>query len=224
MDDTTIFEAFDNVANNYTGASQISESSLAKDWLSQFLGNDNYKNSTNDTMKMVAYLMDTDLWSQYYAGLDAKYAIGGPTIELFCASYKDIHPENYIECIAMTYYEIDGYGLKTKNGSSFSTMIGQNEQWSGDAEDSGTFENALDSEYNQIYSKSMDSNFKGTAIASPSCFTTSTTDILQSIPQVIFGGTQILGIPVTPAARPIVCLNSNVKLEEINDETLLIVK
>ena len=104
---------FTDILNDYTGSSWIKENTntKAQKWLSKYLNE--YPESTNDNIKAVAYMMDTDSWSTF-KGDKAEYAIGGPTLELFCASYKVTHPSRYIECDSINE---NGYQVKWSNGS-----------------------------------------------------------------------------------------------------------
>ena len=93
--------SFDNVINDYDGGKFIWENSLGKNWLSKYLNytTDNgvtYPNreeSTNYNIRATSYLMDTNVWSGY-EGDKAKYAMGGPTLEMFVESCKDTHIES----------------------------------------------------------------------------------------------------------------------------------
>ena len=42
-----------------------------------------------DNEKAVASMLDVDVWSGYKNNIYAKYAIGGPTIEMFCKAYNN---------------------------------------------------------------------------------------------------------------------------------------
>lgn len=95
-----------DITNAYTNSSSyIWNNSKAKNWLSQWYSYSNGKHKTsgdNKNLKAVAYMMDTSIWTTKFTtnwknfdGL-IDYAIGGPTLELFCASYKDTHPDKYI--------------------------------------------------------------------------------------------------------------------------------
>ena len=102
--------SFNDVYNDYEGSSWIlgqtegEENSLAKGWLHKYF---NYtadsgvtypnRTSTNENIKAVAYMLDTKIWNSY-AGEEAKYAIGGPPIEMYCTSYKESHPTSSISC------------------------------------------------------------------------------------------------------------------------------
>ena len=139
---------FKNILNDYTGSSWITQNSLAKKWLNTYLNS--YSSSANNNIKAVAYLMDTNVWS-IYAGNNAEYAIGAPTIELFCASYKDTHPDAYIECDSVTS---NGYQVKMSTSTSYYFFVGS----------------LPIGQYNGIYVKSNDSNLYGMWIASPSSY------------------------------------------------------
>lgn len=79
-----------NLTNYYSGSDNINENNPARKWLDLYYSK-NYS-STNNNMKAVAYMMDTDTWKQYATEGIAEYAIGGPTLELFAASYNNLHP------------------------------------------------------------------------------------------------------------------------------------
>lgn len=78
------------------GSLWISNNSKAKKWLSEYLKAN--PSSSNYNIKAVAYMMDTNIWNKYVDSQFAEYAIASPTIELFCASYKDTHPTKFVEC------------------------------------------------------------------------------------------------------------------------------
>lgn len=80
---------FDNVLQDYVGSESITTTNPARTWLSKYLSN---YSSTKDNMKAVAYMLDTVAWSEY-ANSKAEYAIAGPTLELFVASYNKTHTE-----------------------------------------------------------------------------------------------------------------------------------
>ena len=74
--------------------------------------------NTNPNIWAVAYLCDTDddgPWAEYKTG-NASWAMGGPTIELFTASYNATHTNHQITL------GIDTYGYTENTGSNwFST-------------------------------------------------------------------------------------------------------
>ena len=59
-------------------------------------------------------MLDTEIWNAKYQNSYAEYVLGGPTIEMFCASYKATHPTRYIECADTNSY---GYKVKWSDGS-----------------------------------------------------------------------------------------------------------
>ncbi len=91
--------SFDNVYNDYEGSQNIIKDSKAKKWIEWV---DSYPNSTNENIRAVAYMLDTseNVWGKY-AGSKAKYAIGGPTLEMFVESYNKSHDAN-LACKEMT--------------------------------------------------------------------------------------------------------------------------
>lgn len=85
--------SMDNVISDYSGYQNIN-SDLWKKWL-----NSAYTlncTSNDDSMKATAYMLDTNTWNKLYAGNNAEYAIGGPTIEMFFKSYNTKNNTNYI--------------------------------------------------------------------------------------------------------------------------------
>ena len=182
--------SFDNVINDYSGASWISSNSKGAKWLSQFLGS--YGTSTNNNIKAVAYMMDTNVWSGYYAGPDAEYAMGGPTIEMYCESYKDTHPSKYLECGNLNSY---GYQVRW-NGGSWNT------------EQSGLVQD----DFNSIYIKSDTSKARAMWLASPSAYNHS------SSMYAYYNGyvDSYAYFSNDPGLRPLVCLKSSIqfKIEE----------
>lgn len=108
------------VKGNYdcNDASWISQNSKGAKWLNQYWEKygDTFQSYPFD-IEVISYLMDTNVWSGYYAGEKAEYAMGAPTIELFCASYKETHPYNYIETIVQSGEDpygdyARGYGIR----------------------------------------------------------------------------------------------------------------
>ena len=143
--------SFGNVINDYKGSSDITNN-LVKPWLS-YLGK--YPSSTNINMKAVAYMLDTDVWSTFTDDdRKAEYAIGGPTLDLFCESYNQKHSDDeisYKNAITSNGYDIDtriGYSsdkLYVINSTSADAMwlaspsisseYLMDVTWSGDVED-----------------------------------------------------------------------------------------
>ena len=99
--------SFNNVINDYKGSSDITNGRI-KPWLSYL---NKYPNSTNPNMKAVAYMLDTDVWSTFTDDdRKAEYAIGGPTLDLFCESYNQKYPNDKLSYSSMSS---TGYNLYT---------------------------------------------------------------------------------------------------------------
>ena len=108
---------FSSIYQAYTGSASITDARVKKliSWVSS------YPSSTNINIRSIAYLLDIDLWNtQYKDSTYGAYAIGEPTIELFCKSYKDTHPERYIECANTDNY---GYNVKWSDEKRYGTDI-----------------------------------------------------------------------------------------------------
>ena len=143
-------------------------------------------------MKSVAYMMDTNAWNANYANnTKASYAIGGPTMEMLFASYNKMHDVAF-ESQASSER---GYKIRKTASDSWTTYI------SGMLDTSDT-----------LYVKSSDaSKSKASAywLASPSA------DHTYSVRGVSCDGNVGSGYYYIASFgfRPVVCLNSNVKLQ-----------
>lgn len=132
--------SFNNIVNDETyatGSDWIIKNSKAKQWLNQYLTD--FPEANNPSVKATAYMLDTNIWSNYYAGDFAEYAIGGTTIEMWCESYRDTHPNRYKNCYV---YNTMGYRVNEINEGEYTK-----------------------GEYNGIYSEPVSQ--QGTWIASP---------------------------------------------------------
>ena len=50
----------------------------------------------HSNMGAVAYMLDTNVWSTFTDSAGkAEYAIGGPTLDLFCASYNQKYSDKH---------------------------------------------------------------------------------------------------------------------------------
>ena len=107
---------FYNVLSDYTGSASIIDEKL------KALNNDYFNvkkySSTNNNMKAVAYMMDTNAWSGY-EGEYAEYAIGGPTIEMIMKSYSEKYGVDYRAQASSTI----GYLASKDGGASWSDYI-----------------------------------------------------------------------------------------------------
>ena len=191
---------FTNILNDYSGSSWIrgNTNSNAQKWLDTYL-NSSYGTSTNANMKAVAYLMDTNKWS-VYAGSAAEYAIGGPTLELFCASYKDTHTSRYLQCDSVNS---TGYKIKWSDGSYGYTLSG-----------------LTPDELNGIYIKKDTTKTNCMWLASPSAYGSDVLFDVDCTGTVDFS--RYYGGAV--GLRPLVCLKSEVQLERVDSDTFRIVE
>ena len=190
--------SFDNVYKDYTGASWINSNSKGNKWLNKFLSS--YSSSTNNNAKAVAYMMDTNVWSTY-AGTNAEYAMGGPTLEMYCESYKQTHPSKYVMNQATNS---TGYQVKWNTDSSWSYTI------SGLPQD----------DFNKIYINSDNSKAYAMWLASPSAYDTN--GVMYAY---YYGGVNNYSYyNSNPGLRPLVCLKSSVQLKKVSTGVYEIVK
>lgn len=118
---SSTFTCLNNVYEDYTGTEWIAgqtngkDNCLAKKWLSEYLNYNGTATSQEIGIKRVAYLVDTSIWEKY-SGTQAEYVIGTPTLELFCESYKQTHPNLYMEYKMMN--EV-GYAVKANTDTEY---------------------------------------------------------------------------------------------------------
>ena len=187
--------SFDNVYKDYTGSANITDPRITK-WINYVK---DYSTATGYGIQSVAFMLDEARWSAKYANPDyAEYAIGGPTLELWCASYKAAHPDKYVECT----YTSTGYQVKWSDSTSSPSY-----SVSGAEDDNDLY-----------YIKSSTSKCLYMWLASPSA---SYSDFL-----VYVGCTGSVSRSSYSSSytgfRPLVCLQSGIQLEKQNDGTYLI--
>lgn len=186
--------AMGDIIKDYNGSDDIVDEkikALNVDYFNKY----NYTNNS-DSMKAVAYMLDTNVWS-VYAGEKAEYAIGGPTIEMLLKSYNQ-------------KYEVDYQAKADKLGYRISNDGGIT--WNSDI--AYIFE-IKDSLY-VINSQSKASRMW---LASPSCYSTYCLMCVNFNGCIGFdsNGSTFQGF------RPVVCLKNNVYLEKQEDDTLYII-
>lgn len=114
---------FTNILTDYAGTSRIKDNV-------QILNNSYFSQgftSTNNNMKSVAYMLDTETWSGF-AGSDATYAIGGPTVEMLMKSYSEKYNVNY-KANADTKV---GYQISTDGGTNWKDLLDTSENLKND--------------------------------------------------------------------------------------------
>ena len=99
--------SMNDIYQYYDGASSIN-SMFADKWLSLYI--QSHSSAKDIASRATAYMLDMNIWSPIYANEYAEYAIGGPTIEIYCASYNNTHPLEEIDCIN----DWSGYLLRSR--------------------------------------------------------------------------------------------------------------
>lgn len=160
---------------------------------SYFVDNPTYSSGDNNNMKAVAYMLDTIAWSAF-KDKEGKslYAIGGPTIEMIFKSYNQKHPEMQYEVQAAS---TTGYKIRVNEGD-----------WK--------FYTDLDTEYfdatDTLYVLPTSNGANSMWVASP-CGSNP-----KDVMYILYNGSvSYSGYDGDNRGfRPLVCLNSNVQLQE----------
>ena len=185
--------AFRNVYQDYIGAIDITDLRITK-WLQKYL--DVAPSITNKNIRATAFMLDEPRWSEKYANSQyAEYAIGGPTLEMFVASYNKTHSEKPMYCSADQY----GYYISWTEGGLYASINGLDRSES-------------------LYVIRDESKAFGMWISSPSAYNTDTMVYVNSdgeVTNMSYGG-------ILPGIRPVVCLKSSIQLEKQSDGTYLI--
>ena len=188
---------FTNILGDYAGSARITDRKLKA--LNNSYFNENNFTSTNNNMKSVAYMMDTNAWNSKFKDVNnkAEYVIGGPTIELLFKSYNDKYKTEYeFQATNATGYQI----RKTANDSwsdAISSMLKTSDS---------------------LYVISSQSDAYGMWVASPSAGSAS------NVMLVYFSGhvTNYSYIYDCYGFRPLVSLKSDVQLQKNEDGTYTI--
>ncbi len=115
---------FAGILEDYTGSESITDVKLQNLNSSYFayLRLINNKRE-NDSIKAVAYMLDTDAW-KVFKGDNAEYAIGGPTSELFIKSYRQKYPQSALECkVVGVNDETNGYRYRNDSSGIWNTYV-----------------------------------------------------------------------------------------------------
>ena len=194
--------SFDSIINNYNGASDITDERIKKlneDYFNKY----GSENSTYSNMKAVAYMLDTseEVWGKF-AGEKAKYAIGGPTLELLFKSYNEKYNTNNKYQAQAT--SATGYKISSDGGESFGYYI----------KNSSDYLNAAD----DLYVIDETNNASAMWVASPSAGNSNVVCKVRYDGNVGDYGysSNVVGF------RPLVCLQSNVQLEKQQDGSFLL--
>ena len=187
--------SFDNIMDAYsTGAARITTDTIKKLNKSFFARSDASTN-TNGNMKAVAYMLDTTAWSTFKdKNGKADYVIGGPTLEMLFKSYNQKHPGKNYEAQATSAI---GYQLRVNGGT-----------WKNYTDSSSDYLDSSDSLYVLPSSKGAYAMW----VASPSAYTYDVVSVGYN------GGVGTYNCSDGYSGfRPLVCLKSNVQLQESGD-------
>ncbi|MBR3133179.1 MAG: BspA family leucine-rich repeat surface protein, partial [Clostridia bacterium] len=112
--------SFYDVIDDYTGASDIVNnpdlsSSLSKyhTWINT------HRTSTYESTRAIAYLLDTEIWTDMYGNSYSDYVIGSPTIEMIASSYNDMVKSIDSDSSVIEYNTEHTYGyyIRLSNGT-----------------------------------------------------------------------------------------------------------
>ena len=183
---------FNNILGDYAGSARIKDSRL------KALNNDYFNtkgfSSANNNMKSVAYMMDTTAWNSKFKDTNNKadYVIGGPSVELLFKSYNDKYKTAYVSQAT----NATGYQIKRKaKDTSWSYSIGSMLKTSA-----------------PLYVITARSNALAYWLASPSAYNhyyVMSVDYNGSVDCNGYNGNY-------SGFRPLVCLNSDVKLQKVS--------
>ena len=194
--------SMDDIINDYNGASDIIDVSL-QNLNSDYFSKYGSENSTYNNMKAVAYMLDTseEVWGKF-AGEKAKYAIGGPTLELLFKSYNEKYNTNNKYQAQAT--SATGYKISSDGGESFGYGISSSVDYLNKEDD--------------LYVTDETNNASAMRVASPSA---NYSDLVYG---VLFDGLvdRTSYSDFTIGFRPLVCLQSNVQLEKQQDGSFLL--
>lgn len=197
---------FTNILKDYaSGSARITDERIKRLNSSYFYKEENGKqvknySSNNSNMKAVAYLLDTVAWnSKFKVNNDSTvdYVIGGPTVEMLMKSYSEKSGGKYL---AKATSEI-GYKIGVDNEENMENY------WPG----------MFYLSYNSLYFLKKDEDVKKAAaywIASPSAG--GNANNLITVYYNAHVGSDSYRANNAIGFRPVVCLNSNVLLQENN--------
>ena len=183
---------FDNIMSIYsTGIARITTDTI-KNLNKSFFARSDISTNTNDNMKAVAYMLDTTAWSTFKDNNGkADYAIGGPTLEMLIKSFNQKHSEkNYdAQATCATGYQLRDNGGEWKNNITLRSGILMDD----------------------LYVIGGQSEALAMWVASPSAGGT-------NYVMYVYCTSFVNGYYFNRAGfRPLVCLNSNVQLQESED-------
>ena len=179
---------FDNIITKYSGSSNITDEKM-KAFNSDYFEKE--YTSTNNNMKAVAYMLDKDIWGDFVNSSVAEYAVGGPSVEMLLKSYSE---KNNVDYRAQAS-SATGYQVSNNGGTSYANYIG---------EMLSTGEN--------LYVLPQNKGANAMWLASPSAYHA------YGVVGVTYNGYVSSNgyADTTVGFRPLVCLNSNILLNEVS--------
>ena len=182
---------FTNILGDYSGSSRITDSRL-KALNNDYFNTKNYS-STDGNMKAVAYMMDTKAWnSKFLDSNKADYCIGGPSVELLFKSYN----EKYKTAFESQASSATGYQVRKTSNDSWTDYV-----------------DSRLSKSDPLYVITSTSNAEAYWLASPSTFNASSVMWVGSNGYFSFSTSSFHDF----GFRPLVCLNSNIKLQKVSN-------
>ena len=166
----------------------------------------NHVSSTDNNMRVVAYMCDTSVWNKFKTS-KADFAIGGPTIELLFKSYNKKYGTNYLAGSLEsneTSKDSEGKSVESINKTGYRISNNGGNSWT-----TGYNYTVITQDTTYILRQG---NTRGIWLASPSA-------VAQFIMRVDSNGqVDSDGIFGTHQGfRPIVCLKDDVQLEKVDD-------
>ena len=109
---------------NGSTASSLTSNLLTSKYLT-WIGSSQNTVTANPNIKAVAFMMDTNKWSDFAGGVSGAKAMGGPTLEMFIKSYNAAPSHSsrklstYDDGISSTNANSNGYKVKWESNSSW---------------------------------------------------------------------------------------------------------
>ena len=179
---------FNNILGKYNGSANITDKKM-KAFNSDYF--DKNYTSINNNMKAVAYMLDKDIWGDFVNSSVAEYAVGGPSVEMLLKSYSEKKNVDYrAQASSATGYQVSNNGV-----TSYVNWIG------------GMLSTSED-----LYVLPQNKGANAMWLASPSAYGGNYVMIVDSNGSVGIGS---YSGPTDLGFRPLVCLNSNILLNEV---------
>lgn len=112
---------YTNILRDYNGSSDITDERIKK--LNNEYFNEKHYESSSNQLKATAYMLDIseNVWG-VFAGKYSDFAIGGPTLDLICASYNK---KNGVNNLKTSVESNTGYRVSSDSGSTWNYSVGR---------------------------------------------------------------------------------------------------